>query len=96
MDHGEIYMLSELGQIEDYDRKNVRVTGFVDMVDMRERMCQITHKGHNLLVDASLVDITVLRVDSVCQIIGELRNGREKVHFAAGFLCASNCMYIMH
>ena len=79
MNYGEIFMLSELSQISDYDRKCVRVTGFVTMVDFPGRMCQITHKEHNLIVDATLVDITMLRLDSLCQIIGELRSGTDKV-----------------
>ena len=79
MNHGEIFMLGELGNIGDFDRKCVRVTGFVSEVDMQGRTCVLSHKSHNLLVDSTLVDITVFRLDSLCQVIGELRNGHEKV-----------------
>lgn len=82
MNHGEILTLGELGGILNFDRKCVRVTGFVSEVDMKGRTCVLSHKGHNLLVDSALVDITVFRLDSLCQVIGELRHGREKVKHA--------------
>lgn len=72
-------MLSELDNIGNIDRKCVRVTGFVSKVDMQGRTCVLSHKGHNLLIDVTLVDITVFGLDSLCQVIGELRNGHEKV-----------------
>ena len=72
-------MLGELGNIGNFDRKCVRVTGFVSEVDMQGRTCVLSHKGNDLLIDVTLVDITVFRLNSLCQVIGELRHGHEKV-----------------
>lgn len=77
MQHGEIFMLREVS--EELINRTVRVTGSVLSLDIHNRECTLYHKEHNLLVDASLVDISLLHGQSLCQIIGVLKSGPEKV-----------------
>lgn len=70
-------MLSELSQ--ELANRTIRITGQVRALDVHSKMCTLFHKEHSLVVDASLVDIALLAGESVCQIIGELRLGSERV-----------------
>lgn len=83
MEHGEIYMLDELRTIADSWRKCIRVTGVVQSFDANQRMCVLSHKGLCVRIDTSLVESSIFRVDSVCQIIGTIRQmrGQARVDF---------------
>ena len=58
----------------------VRVVGHVNFIETAKRYCEIAEGCFTLIVDLSVVDITVcLMPGNLCQFIGELRDFREKV-----------------
>lgn len=77
MQHGEIFMLREVS--EELSNRTIRVTGLVRSLDIHNRTCVLYHKEDSLVVDASLVDLSILHSESLCQIIGVLKPGHEKV-----------------
>ena len=79
MEHGEIYMIHELTSVSEPWHKCVRVSGIVQSVDIHSKQCYLFHKGHRLRIDTTLVDQAILREDSLCQIIGEIRPSSEQV-----------------
>jgi hypothetical protein len=84
MDYGDIVMLSEISLAASIDHKRVRVTGTVASVDHSKRVCMLVHRNASLWIDLSLVDISIFRTDSMCQVIGELRPGNSKVFLVKG------------
>jgi hypothetical protein len=66
-------MIKELQGLHDPWRKCVRVTGTVQSVDIHRKVCLIYHQGKSVLVDISLVDPSIPRLDTLCQFIGEIR-----------------------
>jgi hypothetical protein len=79
MECGEVYMLHELSALVSPWRKCVRVAGFVEWLDVRQKQCVIAHRGHNLRVDCALIDLSKLKPDSLCQLIGEIRQYSQQV-----------------
>lgn len=71
-------MLSELFMDREVVGKYVRVTGFVQSMDLAQGICHIVHGDYNLTVDLSLVGAEGLSVDSLMQFIGEVRAGTER------------------
>lgn len=76
---GEVLMLDELFSLSNPLYKFVRLTAFIENVDFPKRICQIKHKNHSIIIDLSLVDISSLKSDGLCQVIGETRPGTSKV-----------------
>jgi hypothetical protein len=79
MECGEVYMLHELSALVSPWRKCVRVAGFVEWLDVQQKQCVIAHRGHNLRVDCALIDLSKLKPDSLCQLIGEIRQYSRQV-----------------
>jgi hypothetical protein len=77
MQHGEIFMIKELQGLHDPWRKCVRVTGTVQSVDIHKKICLLYHKGKSVLVDISLIDPAIPRLDTLCQFIGEIRESKQ-------------------
>ena len=72
-------MLRELSELTEPIDRCVRVTGFVKSVDIQNKTCELYHKDACVIVDVSLVDITLFRTDSLCQVIGDIKAGTSKV-----------------
>eukprot|EP01038_Epipyxis_sp_PR26KG_P014353 gene14353-19250_t len=72
---GDVVMLNEVR----FDSGYIRVTGQVDYIDAIARFCVISHRGRSeqLLVDLSKVDFSELRIDSMCQFIGDVKPTAE-------------------
>lgn len=72
---GEILLLRELNSDPNVIGKYVRVTGYVDYVDKRQRLCVISHNKASVQLDISMIGTSELRDDSLVQVIGEVRFG---------------------
>jgi hypothetical protein len=59
--------------------KCFRVTGFVNFINAGQRHCQIVHGNHSLVIDMTVVDFGLIRIDSLCQFIGEMMPSSMKV-----------------
>ena len=81
MQHGEIFMINELKTLTDPWRKCVRITGTVQSVNLQSKECFIYHKGCCVRVDTALIDQAITKVDTMCQVIGEIR---QQVHRQVG------------
>jgi len=73
--------------------KSFRLTGWVDNLDIERRSCTIQHNENILLVDLSLIDLSIPQTGGLCQVLGEIKSVRTtepKEHGgsrAAGELC---------
>jgi hypothetical protein len=74
-----VYMLHELETLASPWRRCVRVAGFVEWLDVQQKQCVIAHRGHHLRVDCTLADLSKLKPDSLCQLIGEIRQYSQEV-----------------
>jgi hypothetical protein len=68
---------NSLNENENHDWKSkmkfVRVTGHITYIDTAKRFCEISHSGYSLHIDMSICDGSGIRLDHLCQFIGELR-----------------------
>jgi hypothetical protein len=68
---------NNLNKKKNYDWKGkmkfVRVTGHIIYIDIAKRYCEISHSGYSLHIDISICDSSAIRLDHLCQFIGELR-----------------------
>lgn len=53
--------------------KYIRVTGHLTYIDLAKRYCEISNGGYSLHIDMSICDASAIRLDNLCQFIGELR-----------------------
>lgn len=90
MQHAEIVMLRELHEksfiraesvIPLFTYDTVRVTGTVGGIDTKNRFCQLVHGNFDLIVDLAIVDCSIedFQVDAMCQFMGDLVTGSDKV-----------------
>ncbi len=72
MKSGEIFLIGEILSHRIKAGDCVRVFGFVNVVDLSRRLCEIEHKDNTLKVDFALVDSSCLQIGHIVQLIGDI------------------------
>ncbi|KAI9014447.1 telomere-capping, CST complex subunit-domain-containing protein [Phycomyces nitens] len=62
---------------------SVRVTGYLDSLDLEAKRATLTHEGHSILLDVSLVESFGYPLGALVQCIGEVSHYDEQLSMAS-------------